>query len=62
MGQWEKIRALFESRRFWVSVAGILVVISEQLGNPLGISDAQITELVILAAAWVVGDSVRKTL
>ena len=57
-----KIRALFESRRFWVSVAGILVVISEQLGNPLGISDAQITELVILAAAWVVGDSVRKTL
>ena len=57
-----KIRALFESRRFWVSVAGILVVISEQLGNPLGISDAQITELVILAAAWVVGDCVRKTL
>ena len=57
-----KIRALFESRRFWVSVAGILVVISEQLGNPLGISDAQITDLVILAAAWVVGDSVRKTL
>ena len=57
-----KIRALVESRRFWVSVAGILVVISEQLGNPLGISDAQITELVILAAAWVVGDSVRKTL
>ena len=55
-----KLASLFESRRFWISVAGIAVAVSH-MGNPLGISEEQIHDIVLLLAAWVVGDSVRKT-
>ena len=56
-----KLASLCESRRFWISVAGIAVAVSQHMGNPLGISEEQIHDIVLLLAAWVVGDSVRKT-
>jgi len=55
-----KIQALFQSRRFWVAVAGIVAVTTESLGVTTLSSD-QIQNIVLLCASWIVGDSVRKT-
>jgi len=55
-----KIQALFQSRRFWVAVAGIVAVTTESLGVTTLNSD-QIQNIVLLCASWIVGDSVRKT-
>ena len=55
-----KIQALFQSRRFWVAVAGIVAVTTESLGITTLNSD-QIQNIVLLCASWIVGDSVRKT-
>lgn len=55
-----KIQALFQSRRFWVAVAGVLAVATESLGVTTLNSD-QIQNIVLLCASWIVGDSVRKT-
>lgn len=51
---------LFQSRRFWVSLAGVVGVIAiDQLKLP--VSQEQIEMVVVLIGAWVVGDSLRKT-
>jgi hypothetical protein len=55
-----KVQALFQSRRFWVAVAGIVAVTTESLGITTLSSD-QIQNIVLLCASWIVGDSVRKT-
>jgi hypothetical protein len=55
-----KVQALFQSRRFWVAVAGIVAVTTESLGVTTLSSD-QIQNIVLLCASWIVGDSVRKT-
>ena len=46
-----KIAGLFNSRRFWVSIAGVVFV--------LGITQDQVNQIVLLGGAWVVGDSLR---
>lgn len=55
-----KIQALFQSRRFWVAVAGVLAVTTESLGITT-LSADQVQNIVLLCASWIVGDSVRKT-
>ena len=55
-----KIQALFQSRRFWVAVAGVLAVTTESLGITTLNAD-QVQNIVLLCASWIVGDSVRKT-
>ena len=54
-----KVQALITSRRFWVAVAGVVVVTSDGLG--LGLTAEQTTNLVIVLGTWIVGDSIRKT-
>lgn len=54
-----KIASLFSSRRFWLAVAGMVAVVADTFGLP--VSQANIQEIVLLAAAWIVGDSLRKT-
>jgi len=56
----EKLKALVQSRRFWVAVAGVLAVTTQSLGVTQLTQD-QIEYVVILAASWIVGDSIRKT-
>lgn len=56
----EKLKALVQSRRFWVAVAGVLAVTTQGLGITQLTPD-QIEYVVILAASWIVGDSIRKT-
>lgn len=55
----KKINALFKSRRFWVSIAGVVLVSSEQLGFNINADIVQ--QAVLLMASWIVGDSLRET-
>lgn len=47
---------VFKSKRFWLTAAAVAVVV---LRDKTGLSDQQITELVLAVGAWVVGDSIR---
>ena len=56
----EKLDSLVRSRRFWVAAAGVaVVVLKEAIGVPL--SEDQITQLVLLGASWIVGESLRSS-
>ncbi len=52
-----KFQGLFQSRRFWVAVAGVLLVVCQDMGLP--VSPDQVQMLVLLLAGWIVGDSIR---
>lgn len=58
MFSWEKIKALFNSRRFGLAVVGILVVV---LQEGLGLTPDQAITVAGLIGAWIFGDTVRKT-
>lgn len=47
---------VLKSKRFWLTAAAVAVVV---LRDKTGLSDQQITELVLAVGAWVVGDSIR---
>jgi uncharacterized protein YebE (UPF0316 family) len=55
----DKLKSLLKSRRFYAAVTGILIVISDGLG--LGLSPDAINNVVMCIVAWIVGDSVTKT-
>ena len=57
----DKLKAMFRSRRFWVGVAGLVVVCSDSLFGEGTINPDTITSVTLLAAAWIVGDSLRLT-
>jgi hypothetical protein len=52
------MQELIKSKRFWVAVAGIAASL---LKDVLPINEQQITEIVMVLAAWIVGDSLRAT-
>lgn len=52
------MQELLKSKRFWVAVAGIAASL---LKDVLPINEQQITEIVLVLAAWIVGDSLRAT-
>ena len=54
-----KLEAVLHSRRFWLAVAGVAVALSEELG--VSIPAETIQQIVLMFAAWIIGDSVRKT-
>lgn len=54
-----KFQSLLHSRRFWISVAAVLFVVSDHFG--LGFDQGTVQMLVVSSAAWVLGDSLRKT-
>jgi hypothetical protein len=56
----DKLKALVQSRRFWVAVAGIITVMGNDLGL-FNLTQDHVTNVVLLCASWVVGDSIRKT-
>lgn len=55
----DKIKSLTTSRRFWIAIAGVAVAVSEHLG--LGFEAETVNSVVLLAASWIVGDSLRAT-
>ncbi len=54
-----KLETAFRSRRVWLAVAGVAVAMSEELG--VSIPPETIEQIVMVFAAWIIGDSVRKT-
>lgn len=52
------MQALIQSKRFWMAIAGLATVV---LGDRLPFNEAQITDIVMVIAAWIVGDSLRQT-
>lgn len=55
----EKVKNLVKSRRFWVAVAGVVIAVSDALG--LGLSPEMVTNLVVVGASWIVGESLRSS-
>lgn len=55
----DKLTALLKSRRVWVAVAGLVVAASDSLG--FQVDQETVQYVVLLAASWIVGDSLRKT-
>lgn len=55
-----KIAALFRSRRFWLAMAAVAVaVLNDGLG--IDLDESTIQTVVLAIAAWIVGDSITKT-
>jgi hypothetical protein len=52
---------MFKSRRFWVGVAGLVVVFADTLFGEGSVNPETITSVTLMAAAWIVGDSLRVT-
>jgi hypothetical protein len=53
----EKLQLLIKSRRFWVAVGGIVVTTTNIFG--LDLNPEQVSNIVLLGGAWIVGDSLR---
>ena len=56
-----KINTLLKSRRFWVAVAGLVIVSSETVRANVGITADQTTNVILVLGSWIVGDSLRVT-
>ncbi len=56
-----KVHALLRSRRFWVGVAGLLVVCADTFMGEGAVDPEVVQNVTLLAAAWIVGDSLRIT-
>ncbi len=52
-----KIKTLVNSRRFWVAVGGVVFVVTDGAGLPL--TAENVNHVVLIAGAWIVGDSLR---
>ncbi len=57
----EKFKSLIRSRRFWVGVAGLLVVCADTFMGEGSVDPAVVQNVTLLVAAWIVGDSLRLT-
>ena len=57
----DKFKAMFRSRRFWVGVAGIVVICADTIFGAGTVNPETVQSVVLLAAAWIVGDSLRLT-
>tara|TARA_R110002020_G_scaffold298736_7_gene514593 strand:+ start:1315 stop:1497 length:183 start_codon:yes stop_codon:yes gene_type:complete len=57
----EKFKSLIRSRRFWVGVAGMLVICGDAILGEGTVDPDTVQTVTLLAAAWIVGDSLRET-
>ena len=57
----EKFKAMFKSRRFWVGVSGVLVICADSVLGEGTVKPDTVQMVTLLAAAWIVGDSLRET-
>ena len=57
----DKLKALLKSRRFWIGVAAVLVVTADTILGEGVVDPATVQNVVLLAASWIVGDSIRVT-
>ena len=57
----EKFKSMFKSRRFWVGVSGMLVICADTVMGEGTVDPETVQMVTLLAAAWIVGDSLRET-
>jgi len=57
----DKLKSMFRSRRFWVGVAGMAVICADTLFGEGTVNPETVQTFTLLAAAWIVGDSLRET-
>lgn len=55
----QELYALIVSKRFWAAISGLLLVVLKQFYPD--IDEATVNNVVMLIAAWVVGDSMKPT-
>lgn len=53
-----KTLGIFQSRRFWAAVGGVLAVVFQ---DAVGMTPEQAQTVVGIIMAWIVGDSLNKT-
>lgn len=56
----DKLKALTKSRRFWVTVSALIVVVAKEAGIA-DLNPDQVQNIVTLAATWVIGESLRSS-
>ena len=57
----DKLKAMVQSRRFWVGIAGVVVICADTIFGEGTVNPETVQSVVLLAAAWIVGDSLRLT-
>jgi len=55
-----KVIALLKSRRFLVSVAGVVAVVASDAFG-VSLNSEQLVSIASIVIAWVIGDTVRET-
>lgn len=53
-----KVKTLFQSRRFWAAVSGVVVILISSL---FGIDETKLQAIAGIVISWIVGDSLSKT-
>lgn len=56
-----KLKAMIGSRRFWVGIAGVLVICADGIFGEGTLNPETVQMITLLAGAWIVGDSLRVT-
>ena len=56
-----KFSALLKSRRFWVGIAGLAIICADALFGEGTVNPDVVTNVTLIAGAWIVGDSLRVT-
>jgi hypothetical protein len=56
-----KFKAMLRSRRFWVGMAGMLVICADSFFGEGTVNPDTVQMVTLLAGAWIVGDSLRVT-
>jgi len=56
----DKLKNLTKSRRFWVTVSALIVVVAKEAGIA-NLDPEQVKNFVTLAATWVIGESLRSS-
>ena len=56
-----KFKSMFGSRRFWIGVSGLVVVCADSFFGEGTVNPDTVQAVVLLCAAWIVGDSLRVT-
>lgn len=57
----DKLRSMVKSRRFWIGVSGMVVICADTLFGEGTVNADTVQMVTLLAAAWIVGDSLRET-
>ncbi len=57
----DKLKSMVKSRRFWIGISGMVVICADGLFGEGTVNPETVQMVTLLAAAWIVGDSLRET-